>query len=74
MTFRGGGLSAPLMAAKLILSAELSSQQGREPRTTNMVLGNDQSVDAWRELDKKVNLVVAAGPGHTCVVHFQSRG
>lgn len=34
---------------------EVAKRQGRVSNTTNVILGTDNTEDAWRQIDKKVN-------------------
>lgn len=36
-------------------NTELSTIEGREARANNLVMGTDNSLDRWRELDEQVN-------------------
>lgn len=37
-----------------VSAAEVSSSTGRDAGSKNMVLGTDDSIDKWRQLDEKV--------------------
>jgi hypothetical protein len=37
-----------------MMPAGISSIEGRAAQTTNIVLGGDNSLQSWRELDEKV--------------------
>lgn len=45
----------------------ISSLEGRVAKSTNMVLGGDNSLEGWRELDEKVTL--ASFMRHACDMH-----
>jgi len=62
---QGFGKAAKSLSRKLHVSnsadallrsvGEVSSSTGREAQTRNLVLGTDNSVENWRQLDEKVN-------------------